>query len=417
MLVIEDERAAIRWLHRRAGFGLASSELEAATARGFQAELDALISADAVATAVAADPWDDADLPLERDRAVANGAISSWLDGLVSSSTPGVDRMAWLWHGHLVSGLDKVKIARLMVDQIRLFRSLGLGSFRDLLRSITIDPAMLLYLDGAGSTGESPNENYGREVLELFTIGLGGYEEADVAVGAAAFSGWVVRRGEGRARFSARRHDDTPRRYLGRDGVHDVDTAVDAIMAHPHLAASIGAAAASPLLGTSDEALIVGPVADFAASGFDVQILVRSLLVVGASRPLPPVVLAPVPWLVIAQRVTGAVLGPKDRLRGIRAAGQVPMVPPNVAGWPSGAAWFGSSTIVARARLAAQIALATPAGGAPLVAATGDDADALADALGLPTPFGEASVAALTAATPGPQRLALALCAPEFVLA
>ena len=108
---------------------------------------------------------------------------------MVASPQPLVERMAWLWHGHFVSVFDKVKVGRLMVDQIRLFRSLGLGAFPDLLRAVTIDPAMMWYLDLRTSTGTEPNENFAREVLELFTLGVGNYAEADVQAGAKALTG------------------------------------------------------------------------------------------------------------------------------------------------------------------------------------------------------------------------------------
>ena len=414
-----DDRAAVSWIHRRAGFGLAPADLDAAVARGPAAEIDALLAADAVSAAVAADPWDDADLQIDiKDRQAAIQSIKTWLDHMTATSTPLVDRMAWLWHGHFVSALDKVKIARLMVDQVRLFRSAGLGSFADLLHAVTIDPAMLLYLDGTDSTGDHPNENYAREVLELFTLGLGTYTEDDVKAGAAALTGWRVRRGQGVAEFVARRHDDTPRTYLGVDGVHDVDTVVAAIMGHQALPGSIAAMIAREILGTTEDVVVAPLAATFAASGFDITSLVRATLAAGVAGQFEPVVLAPVPWLVIAQRVTGSTVKGRMRLVGLRTAGQVPTTPPNVAGWPSGVAWFGSSTIVARATLAAAVAAGAPRDNAARMAADGNDLDELAIALGLPTPtFDPAASAALIAAEPGVERLALALCTPDFVIA
>lgn len=413
-----DERAAVSWLHRRAGFGLPLTDLDAAVARGPAAEIDRLLSPDAISAAVAADPWDDADLPLVRDRAQAMQAIRNWLDAMVDTATPTVDRMAWLWHGHFVSALDKVKIARLMVDQIRLFRRGGLGSFADLLHDVTLDPAMLLYLDGTDSTGDSPNENFGREVLELFTLGVGNYTEGDVKAGAVALTGWKVRRGLGTAEFVPRRHDDAVHAYLGVDGVHDVDTVVAAILQQPSLPMFIAGTVAAEFLGTTDPAVVAPLAATFTASGLDVATLVRATLQAGLAGQSQTIVLAPVPWLIIAQRVTGGSVTPKAALTGLRTAGQVPMNPPNVAGWPSGAAWFGSSTVVARATLAAAVAAAAPRANAARAAADGDELGALARSLGLVEPtFDTASSAALLAAAPGPERLALALCTPEFVLA
>ena len=413
-----DDRAAVSWLHRRAGFGLALPDLDDAVSRGLAAEIDRLLSPDAIRSAVAADPWNNDDLPFERDRAQAVQAIATWLDQMVTTQSPLVDRMAWFWHGHFVSALDKVKVARLMVDQVRLFRGGGLGSFAALLRAVTIDPAMLLYLDGTDSTGDSPNENYGREVLELFTLGVGNYTETDVKNGAVALTGWKVRPAAGIAEFVQRRHDDAARTYLGVDGVHDVDTVTGAIMQNAALPTFIASVVAGEFLGTTDSQVVAPLATTFSASGFDIGELVRATVQAGLAGNSQTVVLAPVPWLVMAQRVTGGRVSKQVALTGLRTAGQLPMSPPNVAGWPGGAAWFGSSTVVARAALAAAVAASAPSSNAARAAADGDDFDQLAAALGLVNPtFEAASKSALTAATAGAERLALALCTPEFVLA
>ena len=107
-----------------------------------------------------------------------------------TTTEPFAEWMRWFWHGHFVSTLRVVKQPQLMVQQLRLFGTLGLGDFRSLLRAVTIDPAMLIYLDGTTSTKGAVNENYGREVLELFALGIGNYGEADVRAGAEALTGW-----------------------------------------------------------------------------------------------------------------------------------------------------------------------------------------------------------------------------------
>ena len=200
------------------------------------AELDRLLAT----VPAPPDPWDDGQLPLDR-RTSRRGmyAVNTWLDLMTTSAQPLVERIAWLWHGHFVSVFDKVKVGRLMVDQIRLFRSAGLGSFATLLRAVTIDPAMMLYLDLRTSTGREPNENYAREVLELFTA-----RRRQLRRGRRPGRGprrspvgrWPTRR---RRTFVARRHDDTAQQYLGRDGVHDLDTTVGAITAQPSMATFI----------------------------------------------------------------------------------------------------------------------------------------------------------------------------------
>jgi uncharacterized protein (DUF1800 family) len=411
--VLVDERHAVAWLHRRAGFGLTPSRLREAADRGSAAELERLLAE----AAPAPDLWDDALLPYDpKDKASRQYAINGWLSTMVATDQPLVDRVAWMWHGHFVSALDKVKIGRLMVTQARLFRSSGLGSFRELLRAVTLDPAMLLYLDLRESTGREPNENYSREVLELFTLGEGNYTEDDVQAGALALTGWRLTR-DGTVEFVPRRHDDTPVRYLDRDGVHDVDTVIDAVMAHDALPAFIAGTVAQELLGIRNEALVARLASEFAASDFDVLTLVRATLLAGLEGESAPLVLAPVPWLAIACRVTGARPKARPVAQLLHAAGQLPMLPPNVAGWPGGTAWLGASSLVARANLAALIAAATPAGEV-LAAAEGDDSALLAELLGLPIDdFSDESIAALAAAPAGADRLAVALITPEFLIA
>ena len=411
-----NDRDAVAWLHRRLGFGLGADEFAAAVARGPQAELQRLLG---LATGAApADPWDDAKLPTDpKDAPSRQYAIGTWLASMIATTDPLRDRMAWIWHGHFVSALDKVKVAKFMVDQIRLFKTSGLGDFAALLKAVTIDPAMLIYLDGGDSTNKAPNENYGREVMELFTLGVGNYTEDDVKAGAKALTGYRMRKALPQATFIPKNHDDDPQHYLGVDGVHDVDTVVAAIMKQPTLPTFITGSIAAEMLGTKDPATIAPIAQAFAASTFNVAALVTALANAGLAGASQSLVLAPVPWFVIASRVTGATVPQNAALVGLRSAAQVPMLPPNVAGWPGGQAWFASGTVVARANLASAIAAATPVDSPAMAAATSGDLDALAGALGIVTPmFSAASKAALHDAKAPKQRLALALITPEFVV-
>ena len=412
-----NERHAVAWLHRRAGFGLPPHELRAAAERGAAGELARLLDPTGAGASPDGDRWDNGALPLDpKDRPSRQYALGVWVETMVATDRPLVDRMAWLWHGHFVSALDKVKVARFMVDQVRLFRAAGLGGFGELLRAVTLDPAMLSYLDLRSSTGEQPNENYGRELLELFALGEGNYTEADVQAIARALTGWTVRPADGVVRFVSRRHDDSPQRALGVDGVHDLDTALAAVLAHPAMAPFVAGVIAGELLGLGDDAT-VAPLAEVFAADHDIRMLVDAALRAGLAGQTAPVVLGPLPWYVIARRVTGAAPPARDALRLLRSAGQLPMLPPNVAGWPGGRAWFSASSLVARANLAALIADATP-DGEVLAAAAGDDADLLAEVLGLPSDgFADDSIAALAAAPAGRDRLAVALISPEFLIA
>jgi len=410
-----DDNEAVAWLHRSAGFGLAPADLAAAVQRGPDKELDRLCDPAAAGIAAPADPWDDAQLPLDSKSADARlHAVDMWLTSMVNSPQPLHDRMAWLWHGHFVSALDKVRIARLMVNQIRLFRSFGMGSFVNLLGAVTIDPAMLVYLDGRRSTGDSPNENYAREVMELFTLGVGNYDENDVQAAAKALTGWTIVADDGTAQYRPKRHDDRDQVFLGRTKVHNVDTVVAAISAQPAMPVFIARTMCQELLGTAPDALVDKLAGEFAAAEFDIKTLVKSTLRAGLDGTRDPVVMEPVRWVVAAQRVTGAELKPRLRLMWLRSAGQLPLVPPNVAGWPGGAAWFGTSAVVARANLAASVASATSTD-APILAAADAGGDLLAEQLGLTATFTASTAAVLAKAANARDRLALALCSPEFL--
>ena len=230
-MAAEADRQTIAWLHRRAGWGLGPGELDARATDGVQATIDRLVDPDHHGVPKSPDPWANADLEVpnvrESDSSAAHkqardhlrregeSAIEAWLDQLIATPRPLVDWMAWFWHGHFVSGLDKVRLPLLMVQQLRTYRSLALAPFPELVRAATTDAAMLVYLDGATSTGDQPNENYGRELLELFTLGLGNYTEDDVQAGARALTGWTVPRLGGqpelRSRSARRCPPDVPR--------------------------------------------------------------------------------------------------------------------------------------------------------------------------------------------------------------
>ncbi len=210
-----DQQQGVGWLHRRAGLGLHPDDLAAAVARGANNELVTL----STAPTDPVDPW--AGLALDPQDGGRAEAVLAWMGALRSSTQPFHDRRTLLLHGWLVSALDKVTAPELMVEQIRLFMAIGGDSFPDLLRGITTNRAMLVYLDGQTSTAEAPNENYGRELLELFALGVGYYTEDDVQSAARALTGWVVRRQFDEARFVPRRHDDTPQTLLAAYRVAD----------------------------------------------------------------------------------------------------------------------------------------------------------------------------------------------------
>ncbi len=408
---------AVAWIHRRAGFGLHPDELDEAGGSTVDETLDQLLSE---AGQPVVDPWDG--IALDREPESRRRAVVAWLLHLVASTQPYSDRRTWMLHGWLVSSLNGANHPQLMADQIRLLRTQGGGRFPDLLRSITVDAAMLVYLDGTFSTAEAPNENYGRELLELFSLGVGNYSEDDVEAASHALTGWVVRRETLEVRFVPGRHDPTPRTLLGSGGVHDVDTVVEAIVDRPEHARFVAGRIAREYLGDPDDPSLDG-VVDVLADAYvenDLALdpVIATALGLGIDGAATRLVLAPIPWFAISCRVCGVDplgLG-RDELRRLPELGQIPLIPPDVSGWPSGATWFTSSSMVARTAFAAAIARTTSAGEPIRVALDDGDLDLVARRLGLSGPFSTATATAIDVQSDPVDRLTLALVCPENLL-
>ena len=390
--------------------------MSAAVDRGIAAER-ALLTVDGSASS----PFDVLELGYEngqlRQRTVV--AAMAWLATMTTSPSQVRERMAWTLHGILASSVRKVLSPRRMATQIDLFRSSGLGSYGDLLRAVTVDGAMLIYLDGRDSTGTNPNENYSRELLELFAVGNGAFTEADVKAGARALTGWTVgmRANEAEPTLVPRRHDATAQTYLGTANVNTVESVIAAVTAHGSCAPFVSGRVLRDLLGPDTDAKVLADGAErFRSASLDLRTLVdfaTERIVAGDAAT--PFVSAPVPWFVMARRATGATVEARTVFRGLGDAGQTPLTPPNVGGWPAGEAWNASATLVARLNLATAIARSTPPGAPALVAATSGDWAALSMALGLPEPFRSTTISGLSSVSDGFARLALALVSPDFV--
>src|SRR4029079_16811066 len=147
--------------------------------------------------------------------------------------SPLTERMTLFWHNHFVSSQQKVRFARLMYAQNATLRANALGDFATLLHAASKDPAMLIYLDTAQSRKGQPNENFAREVMELFTLGEGNYSEKDIKEAARAFTGWSLDRDTGRYLFRPAVHDNGVKRALARSGSFDGDDGPDTILPHP----------------------------------------------------------------------------------------------------------------------------------------------------------------------------------------
>jgi uncharacterized protein (DUF1800 family) len=263
---------------------------------------------------------------------------------------PLVEKVALFWHGHFATGLQKVP-AVLMTGQIDLFRARGLGDFRTLLQSVTRDPAMLVWLDNRFNYAKHPNENYAREVMELFTLGLGNYSEDDVKNAARSFTGITLDRSFQTVERPAL-HDAGVKTLLGRTGDFGADDAIAIIVSQPvHERFLCRKLLEFFVYSDPEPELIEALAAVYATSGYNVGrtlgTIFRSNVFYSprAYRALPK---SPIEFVVGALRFARAPQVPVDTLVWLARMGQVLLAPPNVKGWDGGPTWINTSTLLAR---------------------------------------------------------------------
>ncbi len=412
------ERAQLAWLARRVGgFGLAPGQLDAWEAKGVATVLDELTDPDAHGVEPSPNPFEGLPTRRQKGREVLRDAITGWLGVAISGPRPLETWMQFFWHDYFAVSARVVRVPGLMYDHFNLMRDAGLGNFADLLRQMTTDAAMLVFLDGASSTGEAPNENYGRELLELYSVGVGNFSEDDVQAAAVALTGWVVRRRFGGAVvFSERRHSDTPQTLLGVPGVNDADTVIDAVVGHPATAERVTTLLANAILGTGVDPGVLARRAQAFAGDLELRSLVRGLLEDGLDGAGTEVIVGPVSWYVAAMKATRAQPQFRRIAQAMRAAGQIPLLPPNVGGFPPPLSYLSTSATVARFNAASAIAETADATTPAWMAAQSGDVVALGEAFGLPGGFTSTTTAAISSLEQPVDRLAAALASPELIV-
>src|SRR5579875_2601955 len=257
LMTTRDTRALVAHLFRRAGFGLLPDELDHFTSLGVQGSVDYLINYEQVpdpAETVLPAPDLSRYIPpfipatqrttdTQKQAGKLNGEAartiqSWWVQRMLTTARPLQEKMVLFWHGHFATALSKSP-PTLMLQQNQLFRSMALGNFNTLLRAINQDPAMLVWLDGATNRVGKPNENFSRELMELFTIGLGQFTEQDVREGARALTGWTLpararyQSGPITAMFRSHLFDSGTKTYLGHTGDLTADDVMNILSAHP----------------------------------------------------------------------------------------------------------------------------------------------------------------------------------------
>ncbi|GMU71054.1 MAG: hypothetical protein AMXMBFR42_05210 [Burkholderiales bacterium] len=276
-----------------------------------------------------------------------------WMGEMLSTDSPLTERMTLFWHNHFVSSQQKVRVARLMYLQNVTFRANALGDFRALLHAASKDAAMLVYLDGVRNRRGAPNENFAREVMELFTLGEGHYSEADVKEAARAFSGWSIDRETGRFVFRRALHDPGIKTVLGATGRFDGDQVLDLLLARPETAEFIVAKLWREFVSPEpDEREVKRIAADFRRSGWRITVALRSLFVSDAFwAPAQRGVLVKSPVELVVGTLVSLDVAPRNATPfalAIAGMGQNLFSPPNVKGWRGGDAWIDTNTLLAR---------------------------------------------------------------------
>lgn len=287
-----------------------------------------------------------------------------WFRRILHTRAPLVEKMTLFWHDHFATSLRKVRQPLLLVRQNELFRRHALGNFRELTGKVLLDPAMLLYLDGQNSKRGKPNENFAREILELFTLGEGSYSEQDIRETARALTGYQVARETGTAFHRRRLWDPSEKTIFGKTGDFAAEDVLSLIFARPQAASFIVRKLWEYFVAENPPEAIITPLAAaFRASGFAIAPLLRGIFLsrefyapeIIRSRIKSPVeyLAALLKQLEISDPPTAFVRTGQDQL------GQILFTPPNVAGWDWGKAWINTNTLLTRYNLAGYITKGT----------------------------------------------------------
>ena len=381
------DRACAGHLLRRAAFGGPPGEIDRLHRMGLHASVDWLLAGEEDAdlfplpgelsdpahfaglrAALAAARGDEAAMAdarqaLQRAERTAIEALRGWwLRRMRFGMHPLREMMTLFWHGHFASGMQKVRSAEAMAFQNETFRLHGLGDFRILATAMPADPAMMRYLDILGSSKQNPNENFARELMELFLLGEGNYSEEDIRNASRAFTGYRLDRTQGRVVFQPARADSTPVEVAGKSGLRGPEEVVLTLIARPACAPHVAGRIWKFFTDrepTTAQRHHWGRV--FRDSGFHVTRLLKAMFTSAdfyAGEIRGAQIRSPVHWLVGTAKILEVPLsGDRDERAALRTLGQELFEPPNVKGWEGGRSWIGASTFLARCNLAGQLFL------------------------------------------------------------
>lgn len=351
-------RSRAAHLYRRAAFGATASELTEAVARPAQEVVASLVSG----------PASTADFDREMEllsRTLAAGGdphqLSAWwLWRMRYTPDPLLEKLTLFWHGHFATSAAKVNKAALMLVQHDLLRREARGSFAKMTHGISRDPAMLLYLDSATNRKLHPNENFAREVMELFCLGLGNYTEHDIQDLARCFTGWEVRDSE--FKFNPYQHDGGEKAFLNRRGNFSGEQGVQVVLDQEATARFIVGKWFRYFLADEPAApaALLKPLVDqFRAGGLEIRPVIQRMLgskLFFSQHVAGRKIRSPVELGVGLLRTLEGQANLHQLARSLEELGQAVFYPPNVKGWDGGRTWLSTATLIGRANLVKRIA-------------------------------------------------------------
>jgi uncharacterized protein (DUF1800 family) len=350
-----------RLLHRF-GFGPRPGEYAKALADGVAATRTKLLTVPAVDAGAlkVAEPeiTDLGQRPKQNTKEIVPFAIAMryqsqqlvvwWLDRMAHSDHGLTERMTWFWHGHWATSLQKLNYPLPMFKQNKTLRTYCLGNFADMTKAMINDGALQFWLDGQDNTVKAPNENLGRELMELFTLGVGRYTEDDVKAISRVLTGYQVVRSNGNVTVNQNRRDKNAVTLLGTTAVFTGDSLADFLVARDDSAKFITERLWYRFISSTED-MPANFVAKNAFNNRDISAAVTAMASDSVMRDAKyAMVKSPVEWFISACRALeltpSALKTPAQLINYLEKLGQVPFSPPNVGGWPAGEAWLSSAT-------------------------------------------------------------------------
>jgi hypothetical protein len=339
-------------LYRRMTFAAAPAEIEKAVSEGFPATFELLLRG-----RPETGENDKMLAELGEEFATESEPLKLrgwWLYSMLNSGHPFREKLVLFWHNHFATSVNKVHSLPLMYRQNQLLRRHALGSFRPFLGEISRDVAMLIWLDSNKNVKAHPNENFAREVMELFTLGVGNYGEKDVQEAARAFTGWHADPFLQRFDFAADEHDDGEKTVLGRTGRWNGDDVLRIILEQPAAARFLVRKLYRDFVSeTPPPSALLEPLADrFRKSDFDIAGLVKTMLgsrLFFSEHAYRKRIKSPAEFVLgAAKSAWPGPVAPSSVVSDLEAMGQALFAPPNVKGWPGGKVWLNNATLLAR---------------------------------------------------------------------